>query len=251
MPYSFLYCCSMYSHKSATGMGNSCACGTDYGDINSSDNDHAHAPPVHHPSVAARLASVHALTSRLPIAKPNVSSSPRLPLSPPSVVHEQIRSPDTAVFTSVAPSSHAASTKTNTRTGSPRSRRRVVPPKNSPRIVPSAFHSVMPAPLVIREESDPMVGIRALHLFGSQQLQQISSLPTPTVVVHEAEGTAGGRDEEAALLLSPFQLRRIEVEGQRRQDYLNYSDRQYESTSRSQSECPPGDEFAEALDAFA
>lgn len=96
-----------------------------------------------------------------------------------------------------------------------------------------------------------MVGIRELHLFGSQQLQQISSLPTPTVVVHEAEGTAGGRDEEAALLLSPFQLRRIEVEGQRRQDYLNYSDRQHESTSRSQSECPPGDEFAEALDAFA
>jgi hypothetical protein len=83
-----------------------------------------------------------------------------------------------------------------------------------------------------------MVEISALHLLGSQQLQQLASLPQPEVVMEKVE-------DEVPPPLSPFLLRRIEVEGQPqlRQNNLNCT----LNASRSQSEGPPGVEMNDAF----
>ncbi|CUI14959.1 Hypothetical protein, putative [Bodo saltans] len=235
-------------------MGNSCACETDYGDINSYDNDHAHAPPVHHPSVAARLASVQALTSRLPIAKPNVSSSPRLPLSPPSVVHEQTRSPE-APADLQCPRSHPA---VHSRKG------RV--PKQSSRLCPSAFHSVMPptAQFDLRAATLPTIGLDELQLLGCRP-----PLTEPTLFSLKESDTLMrkqcGKDEDARVgeedacrnpLMTPFQRRRTEARRQRRaaegDPYNTNPSMEPSLTNDSHSTAPMlGDEFSNNVDAFA
>jgi hypothetical protein len=136
-----------------------------------------------------------------------------------------------------APPVTATTSQALSRPGSPsspqRPRRRVVPPKLSPRVAPSAFHSVVPARFEAHQELEPMVEISALRLLGSHQFLQLAILPQPAVVLEKV-------DEEDSPPLSPFLLRRIEVE---RQNNLNCT----LNASRSQSEGPPGVELDDAF----
>jgi hypothetical protein len=226
---------------------------------------HCSASPLYekqqavHPNVMARLVSAQATSSKKPKPKP--------PLVPPlgsllSSQQEGVQSPETPVDLQ-CPRSHAGG------------RRRVPPQKQSPRVCPSAFHSVMTTTPPPQFGGPSDVFISGLQLLGSRRPPKkplcLKDDDAPDGGEHKALGAAeidGEAGEERAgnplskdcvpplPLMTPFQRRRMEVKQQRRStgegDCCTNASVEPSLTNDSCSTATMlGDEFSNDLDAFA